>query len=83
MSQRSKRGFVNKIEVLEKLSAGRAGAIQTHREAKINSPEYRAASGVTEAIDRLAEELTGDPKYFHIKMATNDQQPNGFTPREE
>jgi len=83
MSQRSKRGFVKKAEVLEKLAVGQAGAIQTHREAKINSPEYRAATGVTEAIDRLAEELTGDPTYFHIKMATSAQQPKGFTPRDE
>jgi len=75
MSQREKRGFIKAHEVLEKLRTGREGAIQTHREAKIGSSEYRAATEVTEAIDRLAEQLTGDPRYFHIKMAQASMQP--------
>jgi len=69
------RGYVRKSEVLTQLKFGRDGAIQVHREAKINSPEYRTATKVCEQIDALAEVLTGDPTYFHFKMATADQQP--------
>lgn len=69
MSRSSNRGFIKKDEVLENLSVGRAGAIQTCTEAKIASPEYKAADEVMEAIDKLAGLLTGDPQYFWIKMA--------------
>jgi acyl dehydratase len=61
---------VKKDEVLEKLSVGRRGAIQVSTEAKIGSDEYRAAQSVTDAIDNLAELLTGDSRYFHIQPAT-------------
>lgn len=74
MSGRTRRGFVSKDQVLEKLSIGRQGAIQVCTEAKINSPEYRAATDVTAAIDRLAGALTGDEGHFHIKMAKADIQ---------
>ncbi|UWR62775.1 hypothetical protein [Phaeobacter inhibens] len=70
MSQRTRRGFVKKAEVLEKLSVGRRGSIQVCTEAKIGSDEYRAAQSVTSAIDNLAEVLTGDSTYFHLKPAT-------------
>lgn len=83
MSQRTKRGFIKKDEVLKQIKVGRDGALQTHREAKINSPEYRAASEVTTAIDRLAEQLTGDRGYFHIKMAPASMQPTKYTSSED
>ncbi|MGR3760644.1 hypothetical protein ACUXV3_11015 [Roseobacteraceae bacterium NS-SX3] len=69
MSRRTKRGFIKKDEVLEKLSVGRRGAIQVETEAKIGSPEYRAAARVIADIDDLAEALTGDSGYFHLKVA--------------
>lgn len=71
MNQRTQRGFVNKTEALEKLAAGRSGAIQVSTQAKIKSPEYRAAQNVLTAIDVLAEKLTGDPEHFHLKVATS------------
>ncbi|SCZ73427.1 hypothetical protein SAMN04488118_11721 [Epibacterium ulvae] len=74
MSQRTRRGFVKTDEVLAKLEVGRRGAIQVSTEAKIASPEYRAAQSLTNAIDNLAEILTGDPSYFHLKPATSRQQ---------
>ena len=67
MGQRIKRGFVKKEEALEKLWTGRRGAVQVQTEARINSPEYRAAGRVIEATDDLAEILTDDPGYFHLK----------------
>ncbi|MEW2914112.1 hypothetical protein [Leisingera sp. JC11] len=69
MSQRTKRGFFKKEEALEKLWAGRRGATQVQTDARINSSEYRAAGRVMEAIDDLAEALTGDPRYFHLNPA--------------
>ena len=67
MTKRSQRGHIKKEQVLKKLQAGRQGAIQVHAEAKINSDEYRAATAVTGAIDELAEQLTGDETFFHLK----------------
>ncbi len=67
MTRRTQRGHINKQQVLKKLQAGRQGAIQVHTEAKINSDEYRAATTVTIAIDDLAERLTGDVAFFHLK----------------
>lgn len=67
MTKRSQRGHIKKEQVLKKLQAGRQGAIQVHAEAKINSDEYRAATAVTGAIDDLAEQLTGDETFFHLK----------------
>lgn len=64
MGRRSGRGIINKKAALEALREGRSGAIRVHREAKINSPEYQAATAVTQAIDDLAEQLTGDREHF-------------------
>lgn len=73
MSGRTRRGFVQVDQALEKLSAGRSGAIQVQTQAKISSPEYRAAGKVLEAIDELAGALTGDKERFHLKMARAGQ----------
>ena len=67
MGKRTQRGHVSTEQVLSKLSTGRQGAIQVHAQARINSDEYRAASAVKDAIDDLAEQLTGDESYFHLK----------------
>ena len=73
LSQRTKRRFVKVDQVLEKLAVGRRGAIQVSTEAKIASPEYRAAQSALNAIDNLAEVLTGDQEHFHLKPARADQ----------
>ncbi|MFY0595785.1 MAG: hypothetical protein JXQ85_05095 [Cognatishimia sp.] len=69
------RGYINIDEVLAQLKVGRAGAVQVCRQAKINSPEYKAARGAIDQIDVLAEALTGDSRYFHLKAAEASQQP--------
>ena len=64
MTRRTGRGVINTKAVLLSLKEGRSGAIRVCREAKINSPEYKAAQAVTEAIDDLAEKLTGNREFF-------------------
>lgn len=66
---RTRRGYVNVTAALEELETGRKGAVRVKTQAKIHSPESRAAEDVLEAIDRLAHELTGDPKHFHLPVA--------------
>lgn len=75
MNQRTKRGFVKVEPALDSLRVGRDGAVQVCRDAKISSKEYLASQKLIEAIDELAGVLTGDKGYFHLKMATADQQP--------
>ena len=70
MSRRSGRGHIKTESALEKLGVGRAGAVQVMIEAKIGSSEYRLASYAADAIDDLAENLTGDRTHFHAKPAT-------------
>ncbi|MEM9733031.1 MAG: hypothetical protein AAF903_06035 [Pseudomonadota bacterium] len=67
MPRRSQRGFINTQSVLRQLQTGRDGAIEVCRQAKINGPEYQAAQGVLEAIDNLAESLTGDHDTLKLK----------------
>ncbi|MEM9128321.1 MAG: hypothetical protein AAGA97_01190 [Pseudomonadota bacterium] len=77
MSGRTKRGHLKKDQILEKLAVGRSGSIQTQTEAKINSPDYRAAMDLTDSIDRLAEVLTGEPGHFHVEMTPASKEPKG------
>ena len=65
MVRRSKRGSINKPVVLAKLKEGRKGAMLVCATAKIGGDEYRAAERVAEAVDDLAEQLTGDAALFH------------------
>jgi|GEM_PF-2503980 len=65
-----RRGYINKSEVLEKLQAGRAGAVQVCTQAKIGSKEYQLAGHVRQAIDDLAGKLTGNPEFFWTRPAT-------------
>ena len=78
MANKTSRGHVNTDEVLKKLAVGRDGAIQVCREAKISSPEYGAAGEVMEAINKLAERLTGDGEHFHLKVAPATSGPPGW-----
>lgn len=70
MLRRSGRGTIKSDPALEKLGNGRAGAVQVMREAKIGSPEYKSAGYVADAIDDLAEKLTGDRTHFHTRPAS-------------
>ncbi|KZM49164.1 hypothetical protein [Labrenzia sp. OB1] len=70
MSRRSRRGLINKTEVLQKLQTGRAGAVQVCAQAEIGSKEYKLAGYVQEAIDDLADKLTGDREVFWSGAAT-------------
>ncbi|MBO6507317.1 MAG: hypothetical protein JJ979_02335 [Roseibium sp.] len=70
MSRRSGRGHIKAESALEKLAQGRAGAVQIMREAKIGSREYQHAGYVCDAIDDLAEKLTGDRTHFYGKPAS-------------
>lgn len=67
MAGRTKRGNVKTHKILPKLADGRYAAIQVCSEAKINSKEYQSARELSTAIDNLAEILTGDLTYFHLK----------------
>ena len=67
MTRRTTRGVIKKSEVLAKLEVGRRGAVQVRTEAKINSDEYQGAGTVMDAIDNMAEKLTGDRSHFHAK----------------
>lgn len=70
MTRRSGRRTINKDPALEQLGSGRAGAVQVMRQAKIGSPEYKSAGYVADAIDDLAEKLTGDRTHFHTRPAS-------------
>ena len=72
MNRRSQRGYVDTAVVLECLKIGRDGCVRVRREAKINSDEYEKAGATMKAIDGLAEQLTGDPELFWIKMHRAD-----------
>lgn len=72
MAQRSKRGFVKTDEVMQKLAQGRKGAIQVCTEAKIKSDVYQAANKTIDAIDNLADTLTGRANALHDKIRTAD-----------
>ncbi|MEM8651806.1 MAG: hypothetical protein AAGF54_14830 [Pseudomonadota bacterium] len=67
MTQRNKRGFINKEQALRNLQVGRDAAIKIRTEAKISSREYRIAGELIIHIDALAKELTGDPMFFYLK----------------
>ena len=65
MAKRTKRGTINKPEVLARLKEGRRGAMLVCATAKIYGDEYRAAERVADAIDDLAGRLTGYAGLFH------------------
>ena len=69
MTQRHKRGFINKEEALSKLKKGRDGAIQIRTQAKIGSTEYEIAGELVKVIDQLAKQLTGNETHFYTTAA--------------
>lgn len=67
MPRRPLRPSLNVHEALQNLGQGRTGAIKIGTGKGYGSPEHVAAQKVTMAIDELAEMLTGDAEYFHLK----------------
>lgn len=67
MVRRPLRPSLNVYEALEKLKTGRDGALSVAHAVKFGSAQHVAAGNVTQAIDALAEQLTGDPEYFYLK----------------
>ncbi len=56
--------------LLPALGQCRKAIIHSHVKLTPRSPQYRAGGEVIAAIDSLATELTGDPRYFHIGSST-------------
>ncbi|TCZ61092.1 hypothetical protein [Roseicella aquatilis] len=64
---------------LEAAEACRRAAMDVMRQAPIGGPVYQAASAVMDALDGLAEALTGDRERFWAKphSTTPHSAPNG------
>ncbi|MGV7031028.1 hypothetical protein [Methylobacterium symbioticum] len=58
------------LTLVEKSRRWRLDAIEQMRSAPIGGPYYQALGGVLDAIDGLAEAVTGDRKLFHLKAPT-------------
>jgi hypothetical protein len=69
MRRRTTRIFseTDKQELLEAIGACREACIRALAAAPIASETYKRAIKVTDAIDSLAEELTGDAEHFWTK----------------
>ena len=48
-----------------------------------HSPQYALQTYLTDAIDKLAEQITGDPKFFWQMHHTAGGRPEGMSPRQE
>ena len=57
-------------DFLERAEGWRKECIRVLSRAPINSPVYVAASGIVDAIDGLAEAVTGDRRHFHLTAPT-------------
>lgn len=71
-SLRHNRIFVGpeQRDFLDRAALWRKECIRVLSRAPINSPVYQAASGIVDAIDGLAEAVTGDRKHFHLTAPT-------------
>jgi hypothetical protein len=65
------------MQVTRHLSINYAAAYGFH------SPQYALKTSLNEAIDRLAEQITGDPKFFWSVHHSAGGRPAGMTPRQE
>lgn len=57
-------------DFLDKAEGWRKECVRVLSRAPINGPVYQAASGILDAIDGLAEAVTGDRKHFHLTAPT-------------
>jgi hypothetical protein len=48
-----------------------------------HSPQYALRTTLNDAIDKLAEQITGDPKFFWSAHHSAGGRPGGMTPRQE
>lgn len=62
---RPKRSSFDLKQTLNRLQAGRRGALSVCMSVRINSPEYEAASQMLMAVDNLVEHLVGDKSHLH------------------
>jgi len=67
---------IDRAAELQRLDIGRLAAIALGG-GLYGSEDYLAARKVVDAIDALAEHLTGNKCYFHARM-TNSRQPKAF-----
>lgn len=77
MIRRSGRGQVDRDTVLANLREGREGALLVCMKAKTGSAEYAAAGRVIEAIDGLAEVLTGNRELFWLPLRYSRDDSDG------
>ncbi|WP_336490932.1 hypothetical protein [Methylobacterium nigriterrae] len=61
---------------LDKAENWRLECIRVVAQAPVGSLVYQAASGIIDAIDGLAEAVTGDRRHFHLKPPST---PDGNT----
>ncbi|GEP02293.1 hypothetical protein [Methylobacterium oxalidis] len=60
-------------DLLDKAESWRKECIRVLTKAPIHSPLYKATSGILDAIDELAEAVTGDRKHFHLRAPTTPE----------
>lgn len=65
---KGRRSAFRTPDVLEKLKEGRTGAITVLAGSQPFKDQYNKAHAVVEAIDDLAEELTGDRECFWLEV---------------
>ena len=77
---KARRSSCDMTTVLQNLRIGRSGAISICMSVRVNSPEYRAADTVVEAVDDLVACLTGDQTLLHTsahRTRTGSKQSGG------
>jgi hypothetical protein len=73
MRRRTTRIFseTDKQELLAAIGACRQACIRAQTAAPIASETYKRTGQVMDAIDSLAQELTGDAEYFWTKLGNS------------
>jgi hypothetical protein len=67
MSRRRVFVGAEQLGLLDKAEGWRKECIRVLSRAPINSPLYRSVSGIMDAIDGLAEAVTGNRQHFHLQ----------------
>ena len=65
------------MDVTRSLTINYAAAYGYH------SPQYALKTSLNAAIDKLAEQITGDPQFFWLSGHTSGGRPEGLNPRQE
>ncbi len=69
---RSSFSIEDRGRLLEALGRARACTITCSSAERPSSERYAKCRAVTASIDALAEDLTGDPTFFHTKVKPSD-----------